>query len=253
MHQLTDLAHAHGALVIALVNPISLATLAPPGEWGQAGCDLACGNGQPLGIPLSAGGPSYGFLCATKSLLRQMPGRIVGKTIDTQGKEGFVLTLQAREQHIRRSKATSNICTNQGLAVIASTIYLALMGETGLDATFKKSRQALQSLLSALATIKGFSFPLDNNNGNAYGYEALVQLPQNCPLTARQFLRSMAQQGILAGLLPLKESLPALLPMVGRDAIAKCFIVAATEKRTDQEINAYLAAARKIIKQSYKK
>lgn len=119
---LTDWAHAQGALVIGVVNPTALALLTPPGAWGTKGADIACGEGQPLGAPLSSGGPYFGFMCCRQEWVRQMPGRIVGRTVDRDGKPGFTLTLQAREQHIRRSKATSNICTNQGLVVTAATI-----------------------------------------------------------------------------------------------------------------------------------
>src|SRR5690606_19975372 len=119
---ITDWAHANGALVIAVVNPLSLAILKPPGEWGEKGADIVVGEGQPLGAPLSSGGPCSAFLTTRQGLVRQMRGRIIGRTVDLDGKPGFALTLQAREQHIRRSKATSNICTNQGLLVTAATI-----------------------------------------------------------------------------------------------------------------------------------
>jgi glycine dehydrogenase subunit 1 len=129
---LTDWAHANNIFVIASVNPTSLGILKPPGEWGTKGADIACGDCQPLGVPLSSVGPYAGFLTTKMDNVRQMPGRIVGRTVDANGKQGFALTLQAREQHIRRGKATSNICTNQGLLVTAATIYLSLIGPEGL-------------------------------------------------------------------------------------------------------------------------
>jgi glycine dehydrogenase subunit 1 len=130
--RLTDWAHQMGTLVIAIVNPTSLALLKAPGHWGEGGADIAIGEGQPLGVPLSSGGPYFGFMTCKQKEVRQMPGRIDGRTTDLNGDYGFTLTLQAREQHIRRSKATSNICTNQGLMVTAATIYMSLLGYDGL-------------------------------------------------------------------------------------------------------------------------
>jgi glycine dehydrogenase subunit 1 len=130
--ELTDWAHRQGALVIAVCNPTALAIFKPPGTWGTGGADIACGEGQPLGVPLAGGGPYFGFMCCKQELVRQMPGRIVGRTLDRDARVGYTLTLQAREQHIRRSRATSNICTNQGLLVTAATIYMSLLGADGL-------------------------------------------------------------------------------------------------------------------------
>src|SRR5678815_2225717 len=130
---IADWAQANNALLIAVVNPLSLALLKPPGEWGTKGADIVVGDGQPFGVPLSSGGPYFGFMTTRREHVRQMPGRIIGRTVDLDGKPGFTLTLQAREQHIRRSKATSNICTNQGLLVTAATIHMALLGPTGLE------------------------------------------------------------------------------------------------------------------------
>src|SRR6516164_11748646 len=154
---LTDWAHAHGALVIAVVNPISLALLRPPGEWGARGADIAVGEGQPLGVPLSSGGPYFGFMTTRMEYVRQMPGRIVGRTVDVDGRPGFTLTLQAREQHIRRAKATSNICTNQGLLVTAATIHLSLLGAEGLARVANHSVANLRSLQQKLCAIPGVS------------------------------------------------------------------------------------------------
>ncbi|MCU7808500.1 MAG: aminomethyl-transferring glycine dehydrogenase subunit GcvPA, partial [Candidatus Thiodiazotropha sp. (ex Semelilucina semeliformis)] len=131
--ELTEWAHANGMLAIAVVNPLAMSILKPAGEWGEDGADICCGEGQPMGAPLASGGPYFGFLCCREKLVRQMPGRIIGKTVDLDGKPGYALTLQAREQHIRRSKATSNICTNQGLMVTAATIHMAIMGGEGLQ------------------------------------------------------------------------------------------------------------------------
>jgi glycine dehydrogenase subunit 1 len=146
--RLTDWAHEVGALVIAVVNPVSLAILKAPGSWGAEGADIAVGEGQPLGVPLSSGGPYFGFMTCKQQFVRQMPGRIVGKTTDLDDKPGFALTLQAREQHIRRSKATSNICTNQGLMVTAATIYMSLLGFEGLRQVALRAQQNTAALLA---------------------------------------------------------------------------------------------------------
>ena len=148
--EITDWAHQQGALVIAVVNPVAMALLKPPGEWGENGADIVCGEGQPLGVPLSSGGPYFGFMCTTSKLVRQMPGRIVGATVDRDDRRGYALTLQAREQHIRRSKATSNICTNQGLMVTAATIHMAIVGPEGLRQAALQSHANTNRLVQAL-------------------------------------------------------------------------------------------------------
>src|SRR3990167_2014351 len=132
VNELTDWAHANQMLVIGCVNPTSLGLLTPPGKWGKKGADIVCGEGQHLGIFMASGGPYFGFLTTKLAYVRQMPGRIIGRTVDKNGKQGFTLTLQAREQHIRREKANSNICTNQGLLVTAATVYLSLLGPEGI-------------------------------------------------------------------------------------------------------------------------
>ncbi len=220
---LTDWAHAHGALVIAVVNPTSLALLKPPGEWGTQGADIVVGDGQPLGVPLSSGGPYFGFMTTRMEYVRSMPGRIVGRTVDAGGKEGFTLTLQAREQHIRRGKATSNICTNQGLLMTAATIYLSLMGPTGLARVASVSHQRTQELVSALTRIKGvraaFSAPRF--------HEAVVQFDR----PVAPVLRELEQQGVLGGL-DLADHYPELGPAL---------LVCATETKTSADIERYAA------------
>jgi glycine dehydrogenase subunit 1 len=151
VNTLTDWAHANNIFVIAVVNPMAMALLKPPGKWGAEGADIVVGEGQPLGVPLSSGGPYFGFMCCRQQWVRQMPGRIVGRTIDRDGRDGFTLTLQAREQHIRRSKATSNICTNQGLLVTAATIYMALLGGEGLRRTALASHANTCTLVDKLS------------------------------------------------------------------------------------------------------
>ncbi len=198
---LTDWAYKNNALAIGVVNPLALAMLSPPGEWGSNGADVAVGEGQPLGIPLSSGGPYFGFMACKQKLVRQMPGRIIGRTTDMEGNSGFVLTLQAREQHIRRSKATSNICTNQGLMVTAATIYMALLGPEGLRRIAEKSHANTLALIEELETFKGvkraFSGPLF--------HEAVLTLPTS----ADKVLHALKAQGIIAGL-NLKEYFPEL-------------------------------------------
>lgn len=198
---LTDWAHTNNALAIGVVNPLALAMLTPPGEWGSKGADIAVGEGQPLGIPLSSGGPYFGFMACKQRLARQMPGRIIGRTTDLNGKPGFVLTLQAREQHIRRSKATSNICTNQGLMVTAATIYMSLVGPEGLRRIAEKSHANTMILLEQLEAIKGVKRIF---SGSMF-YEAAITLP----MPAESVLQKLKIQKILGGL-DLKEYYPEL-------------------------------------------
>ena len=237
---LTDCAHAAGALAIALVNPLSLALLKPPGEWGGAdnglttkpasGADIAVGDGQPLGAPLSGGGPWFGFMCAREKLLRQMPGRIVGRTVDTEGKPGFALTLQAREQHIRRAKATSNICTNQGLMAIAATIHLALLGPEGLARTAAQCHANTVAMRDRLAAIPGVT-PIFTG---AVFHEIALGLPAS----VEQVLARLRGEGVLGGF-PLAADYPEL-----GNALLAC----ATETRTEADIECYALALERVLR-----
>ncbi len=226
---ITDWAHANDIMVIAVANPLTLSLLKPPGEWGEKGVDIACGDGQPLGAPMSSGGPYYGYLCATQALVRQIPGRIVGRTVDLDGKEGFVLTLQAREQHIRRSKATSNICTNQGLVVTASTIYMAIQGPKGLENTAAACHANTTSLVERLCRVPGVSQCFEQ----PYFHEAVLKLDR----PAADVLAALLEEGIIGGY-DLSQNYPEL-----GDAVLVC----ATEMRTDEEIEAYGAALQRIM------
>ena len=231
--EITDWAHENNILVIAVVNPLAIAVLSPPGEWGalenNKGADIACGDGQPLGAPMSAGGPYYGLLCCKQELVRQMPGRIVGRTLDLDGKEGFVLTLQAREQHIRRSKATSNICTNQGLVVTASTIYMAIMGARGLENTAAACHANNNNLLEKLTAIKG----VKKSFAGTHFHETVLQLD----LPAAEVLAGLLNKGILGGF-DLSQDYPEL-----GDAILVC----TTEMRNEDDINDYAVAMQEVF------
>ncbi len=218
---LTDWAHSKNALAIGVVNPMALALLNPPGEWGAKGADVAVGEGQPLGIPLSSGGPYFGFMACKQTLVRQMPGRIIGRTTDQDGKPGFVLTLQAREQHIRRSKATSNICTNQGLMVTAATIYMALTGPEGLRRIAAQSHANTLTLLEKLEALKGVKRIF---NGSLF-HETVISLPG----PVDDILRTLKSQQILGGL-NLKDYYPEL---------GSAILVCATETKTSADLENY--------------
>jgi len=234
---LTDWAHANKMIVIAVVNPTSLGLLKPPGEWGtrvegHAGADIACGEGQPLGVPLSCGGPYFGFMATRMQYVRQMPGRVVGRTVDTEGRPGFSLTLQAREQHIRRSKATSNICTNQGLMVTAATIYMSLLGAEGLEAVAQTSLQRTADLVGALEQVAGVrrAFP------GPHFHEAVLLLDR----PVAPVLAALARRGIVGGL--------DITPWVGH--LGHALLVCATETKMAADIEAYASALRDVMSAS---
>jgi len=216
---LTDWAHSHNALVIAVVNPMSLAMIKAPGHWGVSGADIACGDGQPFGIPMSSGGPYFGFMCTKMTFARQLPGRIVGRTVDVDGKTGYTLTLQAREQHIRRSKATSNICTNQGLMVTAATIYLGIMGFEGIKQTAAISHSNTQKLAEKLTSLNGVESVF---NGNSF-HEIVIRLKK----PAMDVLEALASDKIVGGI-ALADDYPEL---------ENCLLVCVTETKTEEQLD----------------
>ena len=226
---LADLAHEHNALLIVSCYPIAMGMVKTPGEMGA---DIAVGEGQSLGLPLSFGGPYLGFMATRKKYMRKMPGRIVGKTVDRNGKDGFVLTLQAREQHIRREKATSNICTNQGLCALTATIYLSLLGKQGLLDVCQNCTEKASYLREKLLAIPGVEmrFP-----GRHFFNEFVVKTP----VGADRLIRRLIEQGQAAGF-PL-----------GRyyDDMDHCLMVAVTEKRTKQEIDYFAHVMENAIQQ----
>jgi glycine dehydrogenase subunit 1 len=218
--QLAEALHAVKALLIVCANPVALAVLKPPGEMGA---DIACGDAQPLGLALNGGGPYLGFIAATEKLQRKLPGRLIGQTLDREGRRGFVLTLQAREQHIRREKATSNICSNQALCALQAGIHLALLGREGLREV------ALQCLAKAayarerLAALPGCSLPFD---GPVF-HEFVLELPRR----AEDVYAAMLSEGIAPGL-PLSRHFPEM---------ERQLLVCVTEKRTREEIDRLVA------------
>ena len=226
---LTDWAHNNGVLVIGVSNPIAMALLKPPGEWGATGADIACGEGQPLGVPMMAGGPYFGYMTCKQELVRQMPGRIVGRTIDRDGRDGFTLTLQAREQHIRRSKATSNICTNQGLLVTAATIHMSLLGAEGLRRVARSCHANTQKLVAAL-TANGCVEPVFNR-------PFFHETPLRFSLPLDGVMRALHAQNILPGY-DLSGDYPEL---------ADTLLVCATETRTDADIELYSSQLNRVI------
>jgi len=212
---LADQVHGVGALLIGSVYPISLGMLKTPGEMG---IDIAVGDGQSLGNPLSFGGPSFGFIAAKKSFIRNMPGRIVGETVDRNGKRGFVLTLQAREQHIKRQKATSNICSNQGLCALRGLIFLSSVGKEGLADLARLNRDKAEYAKALLAGIQGVSLLPSTVTFN----EFTLVLPKN----AADVVTGLLEKGIAAGV-PLGQYY---------EGLDNSLVVTVTEKRTKREI-----------------
>ena len=221
---LTDGARELGALVVACVNPTSLPLLKPPSDWGAGGADIVCGDGQPLGVPMASGGPSFGFICARQALVRQLPGRIVGRTEDLDGRPGFTLTLQAREQHIRRAKATSNICTNQGLLVTAATVYMSLLGPAGLRSVATACHARTRELVDTLGLRRCFDGP--------FFHECVLDVGES----AGQVVGALAERGIVAGL-ALGDYFPEL---------EHGLLVCATEKRTSDDMRRFADALAEV-------
>ncbi len=208
--------HENGGLLVSSVYPVSLGLLKSPGEMGV---DIAVGDGQSLGNPLSFGGPAFGFIAAKKALIRNMPGRIVGETVDRENRRGFVLTLQAREQHIKRHKATSNICSNQSLCALRGLIHMSLLGKQGIVTLAQRNRDKAAYALGALTAIRGVT----HINREPYFNEFTVRLPGR----ADDAVAALLRRGIAAGV-PLGNWYP------GGD---KDIVVTVTEKRSKVEID----------------
>jgi glycine dehydrogenase subunit 1 len=219
MAEVGRLAHAAGALFVAVVEPVSLGVLAPPGAYGA---DIAAGEGQPLGIPLQYGGPYLGILACREALLRQIPGRLVGLTTDVDGRRAFVMTLQAREQHIRRERAASNICTNQALLALAASIWLAALGPHGLRDVAALGAARAAELEAALARAGA-----PRLHDGPYLNEFVVRVPD-----AATVHRRLLDRGVVAGLV-LGEALP------DEPTVSDGLLVCATEVTTPEEIELF--------------
>ena len=189
LQDISDIAHDAGALLVMSADPLALGMFKSPGDYGA---DIATGEGQPLGIPPSFGGPYLGLFTCKKQYIRQMPSRLVGKTSDKEGKDGYVLTLQTREQHIRRERATSNICTNEALYALASTIYLALLGKTGIQKISNLCYQKAHYAASEIAMLPGFQV----QNQNEFFKEFVI----SCPIKPEVINKKLIAQNILGGL-----------------------------------------------------
>jgi glycine dehydrogenase subunit 1 len=219
--QLAEMAHEKGAMLVVSADPISLALLEPPGKLGA---DIVTGEGQALGNPTSFGGPHFGFMAATKKLLRKMPGRIVGQTEDLEGRRGYVLTLQAREQHIRREKATSNICTNQALCALMGAVYMSSLGREGIKEVarlcYDKAHYTAERLLE-----RGFQRVFDG----PFFKEFTLRAPEGVEAVNSRLLK----EGYLGGY-DLSKDYPE---------IENGWLVAVTERRTRQEIDRFTELA----------
>jgi glycine dehydrogenase subunit 1 len=222
-----ELAHAAGALLVVVSDPVNLGVLEAP---GRLGADIVVGEGQGLGVPMSFGGPNLGVFAARAELVRRIPGRLVGATVDRDGARGFVLTLQTREQHIRRAKATSNICTNVALCALMATIYLASLGKQGLRRVGELSAAKAHYAAERLTAIPGVSLRF----ARPFFKEFVLRLPK--PPTS--VVARLARRRILPGV-PLKTY---------DRALADSLLVAVTEQRTREEIDAYAGALAEVLK-----
>ncbi len=218
----SDLIHAAKALLIVNSHATTLSVLKSPAEWGA---DIAVGEAQSLGLPLNFGGPYLGYMCATKALMRKMPGRIVGATTDDKGQRTFVLTLQAREQHIRREKATSNICSNQGMMTLQVAIYMSLMGAKGLAEVNRISAANAHHLAAELAATGKMKLAYPSK---PYLNEFCMNV--NAPLSAKAVLDALEAQGILGGV----------------ELDGNRLLIAATETRTPTEIDKYISIVKNL-------
>jgi glycine dehydrogenase subunit 1 len=223
---LGEAAHAVGALLCVVVNPLALGMLKPPAEFGA---DIVVGEGQPLGIPLSYGGPYLGLMATTKALVRKMPGRLVGETLDTQGRRGYVLTLTPREQHIRREKATSNICTNQGLMALAALVYLSALGKNGLRKVAELCYQKAHYAAAEIAKLDDYALWGES----PFFHEFVVK----CPKPVAEINTALLEEHDILGGYDLGQDYPQLEGHM---------LIAVTERNDKEEIDEFVAALQEV-------
>ncbi len=220
--KLVETAHQVGALVSVAVNPVALGLLTPPGDFGA---DIVTGEGQPLGIPMAFGGPYLGIFCTRMEYVRKMAGRLVGQTVDNQGRKGYVLTLTAREQHIRREKATSNICSNQGLMALSAAIYLSLVGKQGLREVAELCYHKAHYAAKEIGKLKGFKV----QQSTPFFHEFVVE----APMPADELNAHLLDHGILGGY-ELAKAFP------GRPEMKNRLLVAVTEMNSREQIDIFV-------------
>jgi glycine dehydrogenase subunit 1 len=218
---LAEKVHEAGALFAVAVNPMALGLLKPPGEFGA---DIVTGEGQPLGIPLSYGGPYLGIFATRQEFVRKMAGRLVGETVDNRGQRAFVLTLTAREQHIRREKATSNICTNQGLIALAATVYMSALGKNGLRQVAELNYHKAHYAARRLSELPGYRLWSDQPFFNEFIL--------SCPIPASEVIEQLLEYGILGGY-DLGQDYPQL---------ENCILIAVTEMISQSDIDLLAAS-----------
>lgn len=225
--EFAQLAHSRGGLLVVSADPLACGMLNPPGHYSA---DITTGEGQPLGIPTSFGGPYLGLFTCKERYIRQMPSRLVGRTVDTQGRTGYVLTLQTREQHIRRERATSNICTNEALYALAATIYLALMGRQGLKQVAELCYHKAHYAAAEIESLRGYAIPFKRG---PFFQEFVVQ----CPAAPALINRTLMERNILGGLdisgAPYSNPLPPELD--------KSMLLCVTEMNSKDDIDALVA------------
>ena len=224
--KIEPLVHTTGALLVLVCDPVSLGILKSPGELGA---DLAVGEGQGMGNPLNFGGPFLGFFAAKKEMIRRMPGRIIAATTDARGKRGFVMTLQTREQHIRREKATSNICTNEALCALAAAVHLSLLGKSGMAKVAQLCLQKSHYAMEQIAKIKGFSLK--------YQAPFFKEFVVSTPIPPQDIINGLVGKNILAGT-DLSGTNPQL---------KDCLLVCITEKRTKEQIDYFVNEIKNLI------